>query len=84
MTQSRMTRRLISSPEDIAKALKAINFPRLPITVLSYPLGRWPHRQQKFKKVVGNMRHLTEAVEEALKASEIHKAVLEGWPQYKA
>ena len=82
MTQSRKVRRLVGSRDEALTAIKDMNFPRLPVEVLSYPLARLPWGSQRFEKTVRNEEELLAAVQKAVRASEIKKAYLVGWPIY--
>mgnify|MGYP001617787809 FL=1 len=83
MTESRMVRRLVSNVDEARAALNDMNFPRMPIEVLSYPLARQPWGSQKFQRTVSTEEDLSKAVSKAISVSEIGKALLIGWPIYK-
>lgn len=73
---------MVGSREEALEAIKKMNFPGIPIQVLSYPLGRFPWSSPKFERLVATEKKLLVAVDEAIQASTIQKAVLIGWPDY--
>ena len=82
MTQSRMVRRLVSNVDEARAVLSEMNFPRMTIEVLSYPLARQPWGSQKFQRSVATIEDLSNAVSEAIRVSTVGKAMLVGWPNY--
>lgn len=82
LTQSRMVRRLVSDTTEALKALKGINFPRMPVEVKDYPLANEPWGFQKFSKLVSSEEEFLQAVGEAILISPIRKALVIGWPDY--